>query len=843
MAGYCEVALPVPLRTTFTYGVPDALDETVTPGSRVLVPFRNRAMLGVVVGRSSKPPDLANLKIKDVSEVWDAIPALPARLVELGQWVSNYYLAPVGETFRAMLPPSVELRVARAWRITDAGLTRLQALEALGNRSASEVDDLALLQLCAHADKPVGEKLIAKLPGGKAAAARLLRRGELVAGDLAERRKARTQWIVAWNPAAAGKDGTETSEERRLARQMRKVGKGGRRAEAARAAEMRVEQELNEERGPMPLLRLLKLARVSRTVVERMARLELVQMWEEPVAGAEPAELEADFTPPSNVLNEEQKRAAAEISGWLADGKFTVGLLHGVTGSGKTEVYLRAVEETLARGRTALVLVPEIALTLWIGRLCRAWFGQEFGAGVAVLHSGLSDAERAAEWWRVRRGEARVVVGTRSAVFAPLENVGIVIVDEEHESSYKQEETPRYQGRDVAIVRAKMEGAVALLGSATPSLESFHHARLGKYKLLQIGARVGNRPMAPVEIVDLREDFRQSHHAGPVSDGLRKEIAARLAGGTQSLVLINRRGYSFFALCRSCGTQTTCENCSIGLTYHKRRDRLVCHYCGFSQRVPKTCPKCGSEHIYFVGAGAEQVEERLKALFPEARVARLDRDTVRSKRVFEQILGAFATGRIDILVGTQMVAKGHDFQRVTLVGVASADAQLGFPDFRAAERTFQLLTQVAGRAGRGGLPGEVLVETFYPEHYAIQMAARQDYTAFFEKELEFRRLLHYPPFVALASLLVRDAKLEQAIKWSRELGAFFEPMESRGIKVLGPAAAPLARLKREYRFQFLFKSRERRTLNRVLAEGLAFCARKEIPERAIVLDVDPVSLL
>ena len=403
-----------------------------------------------------------------------------------------------------------------------------------------------------------------------------------------------------------------------------------------------------------------------------------------------------------------------------------------------------------------------------------------------MLHSALSDPERAREWWRVRRGEASVVVGTRSAVFAPLENVGLIIVDEEQESSYKQEETPRYHGRDVAVMRAKFEGAVALLGSATPSLESFHHARQGKYQLLRLDARIENRPMARVEIVDLREDFRQTHRAAPVSERLRSAMAAQLAGGTQSLVLINRRGYSWFALCRSCGASITCENCSIALTYHKQRERLVCHYCGFSRSVPRACPKCASEHVYFVGAGAEQLEERLRALFPEARIARLDRDTARSKRAFEQVLSAFAEGRIDILVGTQMVAKGHDFQRVTLVGVAAADAQLGFPDFRAAERTFQLLTQVAGRAGRGALPGEVLVETHYPEHYAIQLAARQDYAAFFEKELHFRRMLHYPPFAALASLLVRDTELERAIRWSRQIGTFFEAGGVARRQGLGP---------------------------------------------------------
>jgi primosomal protein N' (replication factor Y) len=810
MAGSCEVALPVPLRTTFTYSVPDALDELVVSGARVVVPFRNRSMVGVVLEQTNHAA--GDIRLKPVSEVLDPLPALPARLVELGRWVADYYLAPIGDTFRTLLPPAVELRLAREWQINEAGRERLQELDAMPSRSEAEVAELALLQLCEMQAKPVGGALIRKLPGGEAAAARLLRRGQLTVREVVRRRAPRVQKIVAWSH-----DGE---------------------IPAKRPGEARIERVLAEERGPLPLAQLLKLARVSRPVVERLARQGKVRMWEEPVA-AEESLFDADFTPPSNVLNEEQQRAVAEIRGWVDSGAFTVGLLYGVTGSGKTEVYLRAVEATLARGRSALVLVPEIALTLWVGRLCRAWFGE----GVAVLHSGLPDAERAREWWRVRNGEARVVVGTRSAVFAPLENVGLIIVDEEQESSYKQEETPRYNGRDVAVVRAKLEGAVALLASATPSLESFYHARMGKYRLLRLDTRVENRPLAPVEIVDLREDFRRTHRPGPISERLRAALAERLTAGTQALVLVNRRGYSWFALCRSCGAAILCENCSIALTYHKDRERLVCHYCGFSRSVPKACPKCASGHVYFVGAGAEQLEERLRALFPQARIARLDRDTARSKRAHEQVLSAFAAGRIDILVGTQMVAKGHDFQRVTLVGVVSADAQLGFADFRAAERTFQLLTQVAGRAGRGALAGEVLVETHYPEHYAIQLAARQDYPSFFEKELHFRRLMHYPPFTALASLLVRDTKIEDAIRWSRQIATFLEPMEGRGIKVLGPAAAPLARVKREYRFQLLLKSPRRAALHRVLAECVAFCAEKKIPDRAVLLDVDPVSLL
>ena len=819
-AVYCEVALPVPLRSLFTYEIPARLAGSVCVGSRVVVPFRNRAMTGVVVEAGGRRPDPARVKnVREIVESLDAIPALPPKLLELGRWVTSYYVAPPGEVFRAMLPPQIDLRHEREYLLTDAGRAHRSELDAAGNRSESEVAELALLSLMEIEGRPVRADRLRKLPGGEAAAERLLRRKQLEAREVAVRRQARSHKIVAWNAAASGAmpasdPGAALSEK-----------------------EARVFRVLAEERGPLPLPQLAKLAQVSRPLIERMIRREKLKSWEEPVAIEEDF-FDADYTPPSNILNADQEREAGVVRGWIEAGVFNTGLLYGVTGSGKTEVYLSAVETALARGKTALILVPEIALTLWCGRLFRA----RFGAGVAVLHSALPEVERAREWWRARRGEARVVVGTRSAVFAPLENVGLIVVDEEQEASYKQEETPRYHGRDVAVVRAKLENAVALLGSATPSLESFQNARSGKYQLLQLDSRVENRPLAPVEIVDLREDFKATHRAGAISSKLENAIAARLAEGTQSLILINRRGYSWFVLCRSCGAAVQCENCSISLAYHKQRQRLECHYCGYSRRVPEACPKCNSEHVYFFGAGSEQLEEKLRERFPGAKVARLDRDSVRTKRAYQQVLGDFAGGKIDILVGTQMVAKGHDFQRVTLVGVVSADAQLSLPDFRAAERTFQLLTQVAGRAGRGDLPGEVLVETHYPEHYAIQLAARQDYLSFFEKEVQFRRLLHYPPFTALASILVRDTKIENAIRWSRQLSAFLAPQESRGVKVLGPAAAPLARLKREYRFQFLLKAPKRAQLTRAVSELLAFAEEKEIPQKAVQVDVDPLSL-
>ena len=809
---YCEVALPVPLRSTFTYAVPDSFQNEDLIGRRVLVPFRNRAMVGVGLSVSDRAPAIA--RVKEISELLDPIAALPPKLIELGHWISRYYLAPIGETFRAMLPPEIELRHDREYWLTDSGRAYFEELAAGAENTDVESSELEFLRRFVG----TGEKTSAtqsaavrRLPGGEAAAERFVRRGYLAARDMVHRRKTRSHKIVAWNPA--------------------------KQEPAANAAEEAVREVLTATRGPLPLALLTKKAQVSRAVIHRLEKQGRVLTWEEPLTVEEDS-WDTDFAPPTNILNAEQKLALAEIWRWLVAGKFAAGLLHGVTGSGKTEVYLGAIEAAISRGKTAIVLVPEIALTLWVGRLVRARFGET----VAVLHSGLPDVERAREWWRVRHGQASIVVGTRSAVFAPLENLGLIIVDEEQETSYKQEETPRYNGRDVAVYRARLEGAVALLGSATPSLETYHNARSGKYQLLELTSRVENRPLADVRVVDLREEFRQQHKAAPVSESLRAAIALRLEEKTQAMVLINRRGYSWSLLCRSCGAFVQCENCSIALTYHKSRQRLECHYCGYAIRPPKKCPKCNGEYMYFVGDGAERVEEYLREKFPSARIARLDRDTVRTKREYQQVLGAFADGELDILVGTQMVAKGHDFQRVTLVGVVAADLALGRPDFRAAERTFQLLTQVAGRAGRGELAGEVLVETYYPEHYAIQLAVQQDYVSFYEKEAHFRRMLHYPPFTALASVLVRDRKIENAIRWSRALAGYFAPFENRGVKILGPAAAPLARLRKDYRFQFVLKSPKRSALSLALSGALDFCDAKKIPDTAVIVDVDPTSL-
>jgi len=813
---FCNVALPVPLRTTFTYAIPDALRDSVQPGSRVLVPFRNKSLVGVVVEHVQHAPP--GTKIREIAKLMDFLPALTPKLIELGHWIAGYYLAPVGEVFRAMLPPVTELRTERQIVLTDAG--RAAALQETTPRSLNPQQTAFLSQLVEKGGAlPFASA--AKLGLDDAALQRLRRAGLIEIRESMLGRKAKTQRVVAWKGVASAAD-------------------EGAQPPAFDAKTDRVKATL-EARGPLPLAQLLRVAQVSRSVIERMLREGLLEAWEERVDPAEDP-FDAGYVPPAHELNAEQECALKLVRARFELGEFGVLLLHGVTGSGKTEVYMRAVQETLARGKTAIILVPEIALTLWIGRQCRAWFGARF-EGVAVLHSALSDVERAREWWRVRNGEARVVVGTRSAIFAPLENLGLIIVDEEQESSYKQEETPRYHGRDVAIVRAKMENAAALLGSATPSLETYHHARSGKYELLTLASRVEKRAMASVEIIDLREDFAKTHQTSPISAALHTGIAECLAQKTQALVLINRRGYSWSVLCRSCGASVQCENCSISMTHHKQRNRLECHYCGSLKPIPKQCPKCQSKYVYFFGEGSEHLEERLCKEFPGARIARLDRDTARTKRQYQETLGAFAGGALDILVGTQMLAKGHDFQRVTLVGVVSADSSLSLPDFRAAERTFQLLTQVAGRAGRGELPGRVLIQTFYPEHYAIQDAVKQDYPAFYERETQFRRVMAYPPFTSLANVIVRDTDLEKAIRWSRQLSEYFSPHDGKGLRILGPAAAPLARLKREHRFQFLLKSPRRSLLAKVLGGAMTYLELKEIPETAVLVDMDPLSLM
>ena len=544
-----------------------------------------------------------------------------------------------------------------------------------------------------------------------------------------------------------------------------------------------------------------------------------------------------DSGPP--VLTGEQ-RAALDVLEPLADAAaYRVALLKGVTGSGKTEIYLALADRMRRQGRRALLLVPEIALTPALAGRVRARFGER----VAIQHSGLSDGERHDQWHRVRAGQVDVVVGTRSAVFAPFASVGLIVVDEEHDTSYKQDEMPRYHGRDVAIVRGRQQDALVVLGSATPSLESFHNAQRGRYTLVSLERRVADRPMADVHVVNMREEWAAAGADVTLSRGLIEGIEQRLAAGEQALVLLNRRGISSAVLCRQCGNTIECPHCSVSMTVHGtgRRARARCHYCDFAQAVPEACPQCAAPYLEHLGVGTERVEQDLAARFPAARIGRVDRDTVSTRGSLTAILARFGRRELDVLVGTQMIAKGHDFPFVTLVGVVSADVGLGLPDFRAAERTFQLITQVVGRAGRGERRGEACVQTFFPTHYAVRCGCAQDYATFVTKELEFRTALRYPPVTAMINVVVRGTTLEQALDAAGALAReVARGIAGRPIALLGPAPAPLMKLRGEHRAQFFVKGGDRGLMNAAVRGALA--AHPALARRTSI-DVDPVSML
>jgi primosomal protein N' (replication factor Y) len=594
-----------------------------------------------------------------------------------------------------------------------------------------------------------------------------------------------------------------------------------------------------ESNGPMLLQSLLKSAEVSASTVSSLEKKALVETYVEAIR-RDPLTESLGVSAEEHTLTIAQSSVLEQIESQMNSGTYSAFLLHGVTGSGKTEIYMRAMCQALSLGRSAMMLVPEIALTPVFSRRLRARFGDQ----VAIFHSSLQKGERFDEWTRVRNGEARVVIGTRSAVFAPVQNLGLIVVDEEHESSYRQQESPYYNARDVAIVRAQKESATVVLGSATPSLESFHNAHKGKYHFVTLPERVNARPMAEAKIVDMRNVF--ARHAKPrvFSDELLEAIRETRERGEQSIILLNRRGYSSFILCRSCGETIQCPNCDVTLTYHRSERVIVCHYCNHREAVPRVCPSCAKKYIYYVGEGTEQLEEMLKLLFPALRVARIDRDTTARRKVFEQSLADFSAGKLDTLVGTQMLAKGHDFPNVTLVGVVSVDAGLALPDFRSAERTFQLITQVAGRAGRGDRPGRVLIQTYHPYHYALRHACAQDYEGFYEEELRYRQNHSYPPFVALASLLVHGPDLGRVRSDSLELRKQLDLVnQERKCRILGPAPAPLSRLKGQHRFQLLIKSRSRKELREVADSALRAVAEKGLNMRGINLEIDPVSIM
>ncbi len=811
MPQYCDVAVPVPLDATFTYRVPEDSPEPVV-GGRVIVPFREQRLSGIVTELHDREPDFA---VKRISQILDTTPALTPELMELGRWIAQYYIAPVGEVFRTMLPLSAEFRRVIGYRITDKGIDALHAASTIGSswRSRKEPEH----QMLEYA-------VLNRLADGE-----VVREGTLRSASGATRAVLQTMVRKKWIAREDLSDVRDASRTVQIATLKEVEGK-------LNANQQTIIDYLRVQESQKATVEALRELAVPRTTLQTLVKRGIVALSEEAAAfrmsGMKPRKLEFLFTPA-------QKAALETIIGSVDQRKFLPMLLHGVTGSGKTAVYLSAMQAVLAKGRSAILLVPEIGLTPAMA----ADLHQIFGSEVAILHSALSDDERAEQWKRIRNGESHIVVGTRSAIFAPVPQLSLIVVDEEHDHSYKQEEMPRYHARDVAVMRAKMSDAAVVLGSATPSLETYYNALQGKYRLLELPERIEKRPLPEVEVLDMRDEFQRTKKDEALSRKLVAEIGERLERHEQVMVLLNRRGYSAFVLCRECGESIQCKNCAISMTYHKREHRLVCHYCGYMRPAPKACPKCGSEFVQYLGTGSEKLEHILHGLFPQARIARLDRDTVRGRDDFERMLTALQSGEIDLLVGTQMIAKGHDVAKVTLVGVVGSDAALSFPDFRAAERTFQLLTQVAGRAGRGETPGRVVLQTFFPDHYAIQYAAAHDYRGFYEKEIRFRSWMHYPPFNAVSNVLVRSQKLDEALAWSGILGKWFENTRLEGVRVMGPAAAAIVRLKTEYRYHFLLKSASRERMNHVLRSMLDHAAEQKIPRNNVVVDVDALSLI
>jgi primosomal protein N' (replication factor Y) len=824
---FVQVALPLPLPRTFTYAVPPELRAAARPGARVLVPFANKEKIGWIdrVADAPERPD----RIKPVAAVLDAHPSATPTILRLSRWIADYYLASLGLVLRTALP---------------AGLTD-SSTDYISLAAEPVEQDLSPLEL----------KLVAWLldKPGPQAVLRLLR--EL--GD-------HGWWPVIRRMEERGIVRVETEgpriehavKTRRVIRIARELPTLLAREEAfGRARRQREAYETLESLGGRAEASHLTAGLgFAPEIVRQLVKKGLVTSEDEVVSRDPYADMPAGEAPRLRPTDAQAAviRALVKAGRTRQPGTF---LLRGVTGSGKTLVYIELLREVVERqGKTAIVLVPEIALTpQTVGR-----FKAVFGDRVAVLHSALSEGERYDEWRSLRAGEKQIVVGARSAIFAPLANLGAVIVDEEHEASYKQADAPRYHAREVAVVRSMIEGAVCVLGSATPSLESWSNARAGKYTLLELPERVGGQPLPPIRVIDLRaERKRVKKTTGPLqepapvilSDLLVEAVRERIRRAEQTILLLNRRGYATFVQCRECGLVWQCPQCNVSLTFHRRRARLTCHYCLHEEPAPRLCPACGSDDLSFKGVGTEQVERAVEEAFPAAKIARMDVDTTAGKWAHHTILGKVERGEVDILLGTQMIAKGLDFPNVTLVGVINADTGINLPDFRATERTFQLLTQVAGRAGRGPKGGEVFIQTALPHHYAVESATHHDFTGFADRELETRREPAYPPFSRLVNVVVSGmderSTQEAAVAAADWVSGLLAARSLRNVALVGPAPCPIDRIRGRWRWHFILRSPSAKTLGKV---ARYFFEKYSVggggkAELRIAIDRDPVQLL
>jgi primosomal protein N' (replication factor Y) len=773
----------------FTYRVPPDLQAPV--GSRVVVPFGGRRVTGYCVGTTSVPPDG---EIKAIEQVLDEEPLLTPEMTALAEWGASRFLCRRLDFLLSMLPPTAR-RAAKKW-VTFTGLQEQASAPALSQ--LREKGKVPLVKWLAQFREISRDGLL-----------RRWQQSGIISITEEENRAGRPRTIPV--ASLAGSDAADDVTGRKQAQALRHL----------------------TEYGATPVGRLAELG-ISCDTLRRLAQKGLVVINRLPVSRRPEAECDEQVKPVMP-LTAAQRQALAEIEAAMAGMAPSTVLLHGVTGSGKTEVYLQAIAGCLAKGRGSIMLVPEISLTpQMIDR-----FTARFGDLVAVLHSRLSDGERYDEWRRVKVGRARVVVGARSAVFAPLDNIGLIIVDEEHDHSYKQEETPRYHTRDVAQWRARHHGAAVVLGSATPSLESYRLAEEGDYSLCRLPSRIYDRPLPPVEIVDLRRELREGHRS-VFSRPLLSALAETVAAGRQAILFLNRRAYATFVLCRECGFVLRCPDCQVALKYHAAGQELRCHYCEHRQPYPLACPGCAGRYIRHFGTGTQRVEEELQRAFPEWRLARLDADTAARKGAHRRILSAFRRGEYQVLVGTQLVTKGLDFPNVTLVGVITADTALNLPDFRAGERTFQLLTQVAGRAGRGEAGGRVVVQTYAPDHYAVLAAKTHDFEGFYRQELKARAELGYPPFGCLVRFLFSGSGEDDVTQAAELLADFLQPQ----AEILGPAPCPLSRLRGRFRWQVVARDVSLEKLLAMGREAASFFRNSDpVGDVRLTVDVDPQNLL
>ncbi len=826
---YADVIVDLPsLRVDkpFTYAIPSELQGQVRIGSLVLVPLAGGLRTGFIAGF---PPDPGAREVKPLEEILDAEPFFGPELAELCAWIADYYLAPLSRVFRLVVPPG---RARKVERLVSLALPAEEALRLLPGGGGPP---RRIVEFLAAKGSPVRAVRLAQELGGGDINSHLgkLRQAGIVAihSRLSEPQTRRATTPLAAITAAGAEELAKPAEESVLKRAPLQAA-----ALQALAAT-----------GEMPLARLKSEAGASRAVVNTLASKGLVEL-RQAEAFRDPFGHLDCAAQPGPELNPEQKEALRAITRPLGEGRSEVFLLHGITGSGKTEVYLGAIEHALRLGKSSITLVPEIALTpQMVSR-----FKARLGAQVAVLHSHLGMGERYDQWRRIARGDCRVVIGARSAIFAPPENLGLIIIDEEHETSYKEHSPPRYHAREVAMRRALLNDAVLVLGSATPSLESLHKAELGEFRLLSLPRRIDDRPMPRVGVVDLRESETKGGR-NLLSPAMVKALADIYKSGDQAILFLNRRGFASFLQCHKCGYIFRCPSCEVSLCFHLDRHVLLCHHCGLAMKAPFLCGDCGNGDFLYLGAGTERVEQELKRVLPPLRCIRMDSDTTRRKNAHWEMLDRFKAGEAHVLLGTQMIAKGLDIPSVTLVGIINADTSLGLPDFRAAERTFQLVTQVSGRAGRGLRPGRVIIQTFNPEHYSIVPVASGQQDAFYPQEMRFRRDAGYPPFSHLINLVFSSPSEEAVSQASREMQRRLAELLPGDCRLLGPAPAPISRLKGRHRHHLVVKAPAVELSTAALREALpgfeawrsSYCSRHKLAPDALSLavDVDPVSLL